>query len=120
MSSEEEKVENTENTDNTEYTEFEILNIDSILYKTTLTKKFRNRKVFKDLEREKVTAFISGTVRKVYVKKGKKVKEGDKLLILEAMKMRNVIKSPMQGRIKNIYVEKDKRVAKDQLLIEIE
>ncbi len=117
MSSEEEKVESTENT---EYTEFEILNVDSIEYKTTLTKKFLNRKVFKDLEREKITAFISGTVRKVYVKKGKKVKEGDKLLILEAMKMRNLINSPMQGRIKKVYVEKDERVAKNQLLIEIE
>ncbi|MCF8230063.1 MAG: acetyl-CoA carboxylase biotin carboxyl carrier protein subunit [Bacteroidales bacterium] len=100
--------------------EYQILNVDDVEYKTTLTTKFNNRKPFQDLEWDKIYSFISGTIRKIYVKKGKKVKEGDKLLILEAMKMKNVINSPVQGKIKKVHVSKDERVPKNKLLIEIE
>jgi biotin carboxyl carrier protein len=41
------------------------------------------------------------------------------LLILEAMKMRNEVVSPVTGRVKRIHVAEGDQVAKAQLLIEL-
>jgi len=53
-------------------------------------------------------------------KQGKKVKKGDSLLVLEAMKMENVITSPIDGVIKTYNVQKGQAVKKGDLLVEIE
>jgi biotin carboxyl carrier protein len=45
------------------------------------------------------------------------VKKGDAILILEAMKMENVIKSPIDGTIKQIVVSEKQAVDKNQALI---
>lgn len=105
--------------DNTTEGKFEYLNVDGIKYKTRLTKKYLNRKPFHEVERNKVNAFISGIVRDIHVKKGTQVNEGEPLLVLEAMKMRNIINSPVDGTIKKIFVKTDDAVVKNQLLIEI-
>lgn len=99
---------------------YQILHVDFVKYRTNLTAKYLKRKPFSDLDREKVFAFISGTVSKVYVEKGNEVAEGDKLLVLEAMKMRNNITTPIAGKVKKIHVNAGERVSKDQLLVEIE
>jgi biotin carboxyl carrier protein len=52
-------------------------------------------------------------------KKGDEVKEGDIIMYLEAMKMKNIIKAPFDGVIKKIYVEEGKIVAKNELLVEL-
>ena len=67
---------------------------------------------------KKVTAFIPGTILNIYVKKNKRVKEGEKLLVLEAMKMRNELTSPIEGTIKDIYIKEGSRVTKGELLVE--
>jgi len=51
---------------------------------------------------------------------GAEVKNGDILLILEAMKMENIIKAPSDGKIKNILIKEGETVGKHQLLIELE
>ncbi len=51
---------------------------------------------------------------------GQKVKEGTKLLILEAMKMKNIVVAPVTGTIKTIYVKEGLHVPKQELLIELE
>ncbi|MDE7102365.1 MAG: biotin/lipoyl-binding protein, partial [Bacteroidales bacterium] len=57
-------------------------------------------------------------VLEIRVKQGDKVKKGDVVLILDAMKMDNEILSPVDGVVKNICVEQGASVAKDQLLVE--
>ena len=51
---------------------------------------------------------------------GKTVNAGDTLMILEAMKMRNRIKAPMDGKVKVVRVAVGEKVTKGQVLIEIE
>ncbi len=106
-----------EGEENVEYTS---LSIDGFEYLTTLNTKYKNRKRYQEANPRLITAFISGTIDDVYVKKGKSVKAGDELLILEAMKMKNVIQAPLDAKIKNILVKKGDRVSKNQLLIELE
>lgn len=63
---------------------------------------------------------MPGMVLEISVKEGDIVKKGDKLLILEAMKMENVLKSPADVKIKSIAVVKGKSVEKGQLLMTFE
>jgi|AFSR01.1.fsa_nt_gi biotin carboxyl carrier protein len=94
--------------------------LDDTEYQTQLTKKFLSRKKYIPKDPKKLTAFIPGVIREVYVKIGDNVKIGDKLLVLEAMKMRNTITSPLNGKIRYVAVSTGKSVAKNELLIEFE
>lgn len=67
-----------------------------------------------------VTAPLPGTVYEVKVKKGDKVKEGQSLIKLIAMKMENDITAPKSGTIKDIKVKKNDNVNKDDVLAIIE
>lgn len=96
------------------------LNIDSTIYETNLTNKFINRKMYAPVNPKLIKAFIPGVIKDIFIKKGQKVKEGDKLFILEAMKMQNSVYSPMDGKIKDISISSEQRVAKNELLIEFE
>ena len=51
-----------------------------------------------------VTAPMPGKVTKIVAKVGDKVKKGDVLMLLEAMKMQNEIGSPAGGTVKSINV----------------
>jgi biotin carboxyl carrier protein len=63
---------------------------------------------------------MPGLVIEYFVKEGDEVQAGDKLMILEAMKMENVIKATGEGKIKKLVVSKGNTVEKNQLLIEFE
>lgn len=67
-----------------------------------------------------VKAPMPGLIINVSVSAGDEVKKGDTLLILEAMKMENVIKSPRDGKIKKVNVELRKAVEKNQVMLEFE
>ena len=67
-----------------------------------------------------VLAVIPGTILEILVKNGQKVKSGETLLILNAMKMENCIAMPFDGVIRKVRVEKSQIVSKNQLLVEIE
>jgi biotin carboxyl carrier protein len=97
---------------------FDSFLIDDFTYETLLTEKFKNRKFFQEADPKKILAFIPGKIKKVHVKKKSKVKEGDILLVLEAMKMNNSIFSPMKGTIKEVYVTAGLSVSKGALLVE--
>ena len=65
-----------------------------------------------------VKAPMPGKIISIDIKKDDKVKKGDKLLILEAMKMENTIKSPCNGIVKDIkYKANDTCNADDVLII---
>jgi biotin carboxyl carrier protein len=67
-----------------------------------------------------IKAPMPGLILDIHVKAGDSVKEDDALLILEAMKMENVIVSPRDGIIKSVSVTKGAAIDKGQLLIEFE
>ncbi|MBK9731083.1 MAG: acetyl-CoA carboxylase biotin carboxyl carrier protein subunit [Chitinophagaceae bacterium] len=66
-----------------------------------------------------IKAPMPGLVLKVIVTEGQEINAGDSVLILEAMKMENVIKSPGTGIVKNIKVKAKDAVEKNQVLIEL-
>ncbi|MBW6490201.1 MAG: acetyl-CoA carboxylase biotin carboxyl carrier protein subunit [Lentimicrobium sp.] len=98
---------------------FKTIIIDNIKYKTTLTKKFMARKSYEPVDFNKVYSFIPGTIRKVFVKEGSKVKQGAQLLELEAMKMVNNITAPVDGVVTKINVKSGDLVSKNFLLVEM-
>ena len=67
-----------------------------------------------------IFAEMQGTIMDTLTKNGKKVKKGDSLFVLQAMKMENIITSPIDGVIKQFNVEKGQAVKKGDLLAEIE
>ncbi len=99
---------------------FEKFVIDDTVYETELTGKFRNRKRYTPPDPKLVVSVIPGTVREIYASQGAQVNEGDRLLLLEAMKMMNVIKAPQSGRIRAIKVQVGDKIPKNHLMIEFE
>jgi len=75
---------------------------------------------FDNLEANKINeikAPMPGLVIDVCISEGDIIKKGDKIIVLEAMKMENIIKSPTDGIIKKINVKKGMAVEKNQILI---
>ncbi len=94
--------------------------IDGTKYRTTLHRKYEKRGPWIKQEKNKVYSFIPGTILKVFVKEGQCVKKGDNLLILEAMKMQNLFKSPVEGIVKSINVREGVKVPKGKLMVELD
>jgi biotin carboxyl carrier protein len=67
-----------------------------------------------------INAPMPGIILSVNVKEGQEIKEGETLLILEAMKMENAISAPNDGVIKSIFIKIGKTVDKGELMIEME
>lgn len=97
----------------TEYTisvqdKFDIL-LDKLGMSDMTVKKFDN-----------VKAPMPGLVLDIKIKAGDEIAEGDTLLVLEAMKMENMLKSPGAGIVKSVNVNQGEAVEKGQILIEME
>jgi len=67
-----------------------------------------------------IKAPMPGLILEVNAVAGQEVKEGDYLLVLEAMKMENTLIAPRDGIVKAVAVNKGQTVEKNQLLIEME
>lgn len=67
-----------------------------------------------------IKAPMPGLVLDVMVKVGDVVSKGDSVLILEAMKMENVIKAEGDAVVKSINIEKGNAVEKNQIMVEFE
>ena len=83
--------------------------LDSMGFNTASTKHIKD-----------VKAPMPGLVLEVSVTEGQEVKEGERLLILSAMKMENSILLHADGVIKKIHVTAGQAVDKGQVLVELE
>jgi len=97
----------------------EIIIVHSAVYKTEYTEKYRRRIKWEKPDENKLHSFIPGTIIDVFVKPGDKLKEGDPLLILQAMKMDNLVQMPFDGKIGSVHVKAGDKIPKGFLMIEI-
>jgi biotin carboxyl carrier protein len=67
-----------------------------------------------------IKAPMSGLVIAIHTTQDKEVKQGDSLILLEAMKMQNEIRSPIAAKVLQIYPTVGKSVEKGDKLIELE
>ncbi len=67
-----------------------------------------------------VIAPMPGLIKAIEVKQGDIVEKGGGLIVLEAMKMENEIRSMINGKIKNLFINVNDSVEKDQILLTIE
>jgi biotin carboxyl carrier protein len=89
-------------------------------YKTTLSPKYLQRKPYVAPNPKEIKSYIPGTIIKLKVKAGSKVKAGEVILILEAMKMMNKVLMPFDGKVKQIHVTEGEKVPKGKIMIELE
>ena len=64
-----------------------------------------------------VEAPMPGKVLAIKVEEGQEVQEGDPLIILEAMKMENILKAQGPGHVESVHAEVGQTVEKGSLLI---
>lgn len=73
-----------------------------------------------DKVRDKLTAPMPGVILSIDVAVGARVKRGDPLMVLEAMKMKNELKAPRDGRVAEIYVRPEQTVKYGEFLLRFE
>lgn len=102
------------------------IRVNGLTYDTELIDKYDE--LVKSLGMEKFTKVeikelkspMPGLVIKLDVKVGDTIAKGDPIMILEAMKMENVIKSRGEGKIAAIHVNEGQAVEKNELLVSFE
>jgi pyruvate carboxylase len=75
-----------------------------------------NKKVEKDKD---IGAPLQGSLAKILVEEGDKVKENTPLFIIEAMKMESTITSPRAGIVKKVHLSERTLVEQDDLIVEL-
>ncbi|WP_052599352.1 acetyl-CoA carboxylase biotin carboxyl carrier protein subunit [Aureispira sp. CCB-QB1] len=102
------------------------IKINRNVYNVTLKDKFDllvEKLGFSNMTAQKVNhikAPMPGLVLDVLVQVGDTVAKGDSVLILEAMKMENIIKADGDAVVKSIEIGKGTPVEKNQILVEFE
>jgi biotin carboxyl carrier protein len=70
--------------------------------------------------RQKIAALMPGKVVRLLVEQGDMVESGQGLVVVEAMKMQNEMKSPKAGRVVEVRTRTDATVAAGEVLMVIE
>lgn len=83
-------------------------------------KKEESKKIVSNEGGKQVVSPIQGQVSNIKVKVGNKVKKGDVLLIVEAMKLENEIVSLFDGQVAQILVTKGQNVKANEPVVVIE
>jgi len=89
-------------------------------YKTLLTNKYKKRQVWQKPLPGEIHSNLPGTIIKLEVQEGEEVKEGQLLLIHEAMKMLNRVVAPVNGKVTSVEVKEGEKIGKNHLMIKIE
>ena len=63
---------------------------------------------------------LAGSIWEILVEVGEEVEEDDELLVIEALKMENLVYAPCDGKVAEIRVKKDDVVEDDDVLMIIE
>jgi biotin carboxyl carrier protein len=71
-------------------------------------------------EGAKIESPMPGKVLRILVEQGCEVKSGQGIIVIEAMKMENILKTPSDGIVSNYYVQEGQTVSSGQLLATIE
>jgi len=100
--------------------QYKTLIVHSAVYKTEYTRKYENRIKWEKPDENKLLSFIPGTIVGIHAKEGQKLKEGDTILILQAMKMHNKVQMPFDGKIVKLYVSEGEKIPKYHLMVEVE
>jgi len=66
-----------------------------------------------------ITAPLPGVIKSIAVRRGQEVAADDELLVIEAMKMNNVIRAPRGGTIGTVHITEGRQVAYGELLLEM-
>ena len=99
--------------------EYRRLNIDGALYETEVPEDW-HEPYGGPVDRSPVRAFIPGIIHEVAVKPGNRVRKGQVLLLLEAMKMYNEVCAETEGTVREVAVRVGELVEKGQLLLRLE
>jgi biotin carboxyl carrier protein len=100
--------------------EFITFAIEDRTFQTHTTPKFANRRAYIPKDPLKVFCHIPGIIVKINVALGWEVKEGESLMVLEAMKMQNDILAHRSGRIRSVHVNVGDMATKGQVLLDFE
>ena len=68
----------------------------------------------------RIVATTEGQVISISVKEGQKVKKGDTLVTIEAMKMEHRLVADADGVVKSVLAERESQVKKGQLMVELD
>jgi len=93
--------------------------VDGNVYKVKPVELTASRKSKKKEEGD-LSSPISGKVVNVKVKKGNKVKKGDVLMVIEAMKMEYLIRAPFAGKVKKVNFKEKDQIEIGQETVELE
>lgn len=99
---------------------YHALEIAGTVYETLLTTKYLNKKPYQQPDAKLLHSLLPGTIIKVEVKKGDKIKAGQTLLVFEAMKMLNTVKSKQNCIVKEIFVKPGDKISKNFLMLAFE
>jgi biotin carboxyl carrier protein len=66
----------------------------------------------------RVVAPLPGVIKSVAVRPGQRVAIGDELLVIDAMKMDNVLRASREGIVETIHIAEGNQVAHGQILLE--
>ena len=99
---------------------YQVFVVNSAKYLTLTTTKFDRRKKWQKADPKEIRSIIPGSVIEIFASPGQKLKEGEVLLTLDAMKMYTKVQMPFDGVIKSINVAVGDRIPKNTVLITIE
>ena len=86
-------------------------------YRTNLTKKYLNRKVWQRPDPQEIKSIIPGVVTSLEIKEGDHVTKGSHIMTFEAMKMQNLVMAPFDGTVETIFVKEGEKVPKGGLML---